>query len=139
MEPTATSTQSPLPSTTAHDIRWIGGVTRPRGLFYRGKPMRVAAWIDPSGWILAAAIVDGHGPTVLKQLLEEALACTQATKRPSKLVVWPSARAAFRGHEYPPVVVERDLFLTVVIDDLADCGRLVAELPVRVGQAAAGC
>ena len=130
--PTRTSTASQIASITPpRQIRWIGGVLRPRYCTYRDKPMRVAAWITSSGSLVGAAIVDGHGPTVLRDLLTDLLAQAPADMRPTQLVVWPSARAAFRQVEYPPVSIERDEFLSIVIEDLADCGRIPAELPVR--------
>ncbi|PRQ04185.1 hypothetical protein ENSA5_10230 [Enhygromyxa salina] len=139
MEPTTTpkhSLTTPNASERANQpraIQWIGGVVRPRGFRHRGKPMRVAVWIDRAGSIVSAAIVEGHGPSVLRELLEEQLAQTEAAKRPSELVVWPNVRAAFRGLEYPAVVVEHDAFLTVVVEDQADFGRIPGTLPVRVG------
>jgi hypothetical protein len=132
MEPTVIPTKHAVTlNSRERAIRWIGGVVRPHGLKHRGKPMRVAAWIDSSGSVVAAAIVDGHGPTVLRELFEERLAQTESGKRPGELVVWPSVRAAFRGLEYPAVLVERDTFLTVVIEDQADCGWIPGGLPVR--------
>lgn len=103
-------------------VRWIGGVVQPRGLRRDGKPLRVAAWITSGGVVLEAADVDGHGPTVLREMLNELLATTTEDKRPGRITVWPSVRAAFRDIEYPHVVVERDRFLTVVIEDDADAG-----------------
>ncbi|PRP94593.1 hypothetical protein [Enhygromyxa salina] len=132
---TATKPSLTTPSSHARATRWTGGVIRPRGLRHRGKPMRVAAWIDRSGSIVAAAIVEGHGPTVLRELLEEQLSRTEAPQRPGEVVVWPSVRAAFRGLEYPAVIVEHDSFLTVVIEDHVDFGKIPGALPVRVGSA----
>jgi hypothetical protein len=134
MEPTTAPTKhSTTLSPRERSIRWIGGVIRPRGLLHRGKPMRVAAWIDQSGSLVGAAIVEGHGPTVLRELLDEQLLQTEPDQRPNELVVWPSVRAAFHGLEYPTVSFERDRFLTVVVEDLADFGQIPAGLRVRVG------
>ena len=121
------------PVTPTRQIRWIGGVLRPHHCTYRGKPVRVAAWITSCGSLIGAAIVDGHGPTVLRELLTELLAEAPADKRPTQLTVWPSVRAAFRQVEYPPVHVERDEFLSVVIDDEVDAGQIPGRLPVRSG------
>lgn len=136
MDPQVSSKQ-PLPAPTslarAKTIRWIGGIVRPHGCKHGGKPMRVAAWITSAGSLLGAAIVEGHGPTVLAALLTELLASTNADERPNELVVWPSARAAFAGLEYPPVVVERNNFLTVVIDDEVEFGHIPGRLSVRKG------
>lgn len=128
--PTSTAA-SPSPLTPAP--RWIGGVVRPRGFRHQGKPMRVAAWIDSGGSLLAAAIVEGHGPTVLRQLLDELLITVDDEQRPRGLTVWPSAGASFSNLEYPVVSLERDRFLTVVIEDEADDGQIPGYLPVRAG------
>jgi hypothetical protein len=133
MESTTTPTKHSTLGPRERSIRWIGGVIRPRGLQHRGKPMRVAAWIDQSGSLVGAAIVEGHGPTVLRELLDEQLLRTEAARRPNELVVWPSVRAAVRGLEYPTVTVEHDGFLSVVVEDLADFGQIPGGLPVRVG------
>jgi hypothetical protein len=134
MEPATVPTKHSLATLRPRErsIRWIGGVIRPRGILHRGKPMRVAAWIDPSGSLVGAAIVEGHGPTVLRELLDEQLLRTEAAQRPNELVVWPSVRAAFHGLEFPTVIVEQDGFLSVVVEDLADFGRIPGDLPVRV-------
>lgn len=124
--PATSSTYQPSP------IRWTGGVLRPYGYKHQDKPMRIAAWINNSGDLLAGAIVEGHGPTVLRELLTELLERTPEAKRPIRLVVWPNVRAAFANVEYPPVEVDRDRFLTVVVGDHGDAGRMF-ELPVRVG------
>lgn len=127
-KPLATTLTTPARPPT---IRWIGGVLRPYRCKHRGKPMRVAAWITRSGSLLSAAIVEGHGPTVLRELLTELLASTSEAARPSELVVWPNVRAAFADLEYPPVVVEHDIFLTVVIEDHHDAGHIPWQLQVR--------
>ena len=127
--PTPTRLSLPTPS-----IRWIGGVVRPRGCKHRGKPMRLAAWIDSAGSVLGAAIVEGHGPTVLREMLDELLVTVADERRPQRLTVWPSVHAAFSDLEYPTVIVERDDFLTVVIEDEADFGH---RLPTRTGSARA--
>jgi hypothetical protein len=125
---------SPLdPVTQPQQVRWIGGVLRPRGCTYRGKPLRVAAWITSCGSLVGAAIVDGHGPTVLRELLTDLLTQAPEDRRPTQLVVWPSVRAAFRRFEYPPVSVEQDQFLSVVIGDEVDCGYIPGRLSVRSG------
>lgn len=129
-----TPTRSTLRSAPTH---WIGGVVRPRGCTHRGKPMRVAAWIDSAGTILSAAIVEGHGPTVLRELLDALLVEVGDQRRPQTLTVWPSERAAFSGLEYPVVTVERDTFLSLVIEDEADFGRIPGRLPTRSGDARA--
>ncbi len=126
------SPNTPTPSPT-RAIRWIGGIVRPRGCKYRGKPMRVAAWITDSGSIVAAAIVVGHGPTVLHELLGEQLARADEARRPTELVVSPMVCAAFLTIEYPPVFVEREPFLKLVIDDAADAGQIPGRLPIRRG------
>lgn len=124
-------TRSTLP---AAPTRWIGGVIRPRRCTHRGKPMRLAAWIDSAGSILAAAIVEGHGPTVLREMLDELLVEVDEPRRPQTLTVSPDVRAAFAGLEYPAVTVERDEFLILVIEDEVDFGRIPGGLPARVGE-----
>lgn len=113
--------------------RWIGGIVPVRGFRHLGKPMRVAAWITPVGIEIAAAIVEGHGPTVLRALLDDALRKTAPSGRPSRLVVWPVAQAAFRDLKGLPVDVHRDEFLKVVVEDGADAGQIPGDLPVRCG------
>jgi hypothetical protein len=131
---TSTLTRVSLPK---KPIRWIGGVLHPHGCKHHGKPMRVAAWIDGAGSILSAAIVEGHGPTVLRDLLDELLVEVDDERRPATLTVWPSVRSAFSGLEYPPVTIARDDFLLVVIEDEADCGGIPGRLQVRTGSARA--
>lgn len=123
------------PSPRAPEIRWIGGVVRVPGLSHAGKPMRVAAWITRAGQVLGAAIVEGHGPSLLREMLAELLARTDAQHRPSKVVVWPSVRAAFRDMEFPPVTVDKEMFLSVVIGDHADVGFRALPLTVRSAEA----
>lgn len=129
--PISTPTRLSLP---AAPTRWIGGVVRPRGCKHCGKPMRVAAWIDSAGSLLAAAIVEGHGPTVLRELLDQRLAEIDDERRPATLTVRPSERTAFSDLEYPAVTIARDDFLIVVIEDQADFGWIPGRLPVRTGR-----
>lgn len=110
---------------------WTGGVHRVRGLRHLGRPMRVAAWIDSSGNLLTAAIVEGHGPSVLLELLEDLLGETPPESRPERITVWPSAAKAFRRLQYPAVSFERDGFLSVVVEDQADFGNIPGDLPIR--------
>ena len=117
---TARTSASPLPSSS--------------GCSRGGKPLRVAAWVC-SGTVLGAAIVDGHGPAVLRELLDELLASTAEHRRATRLIVWPNAQGAVRDLAYPPVSVEHDPFLTVVIEDLADFGQIPGALPVRSASA----
>jgi hypothetical protein len=131
--PTTHTPNTHTPNTSYQpSTRWIGGVVRPHALRHRGKPMRVAAWADSSGVLIGAAIVEGHGPTVLRELFDELLGAVDAAARPSRLTVWPNSHVAFRGLEYPLLIVEHDPFLTLVVEDEADVGRISA-LPVRVG------
>lgn len=121
-------------SLTKPSARWIGGIVRVRGFHRDGKPLRVAAWITRSGDVLDAVIVEGHGPSVLRELFCELLARAGAHRGPAEVVVWPSARAAFRDLQYPEIRVERDLFLSVVIEDQADAGFIPGRLAVRRGR-----
>lgn len=123
----------PEPALTPQPLRWIGGVVRPRRLRRKGKPMRVAAWMTDSGNILGAAIVEGHGPTVLRQLLDELLLVAPADRRPDRLVVWPSVRGAFGTLAFPQASFDRDRFLKIVIEDQVSFGFIPGRLPVRRG------
>ena len=114
-------------------ITWTGGVTSLRGFSHGGKPMRVAGWITGSGHVLKAAIVESKAPSVLRQLFDELMKSEPPQKLPTQLVVWPVARAAFRDVVYPPVIVKKDMFFKVVIEDQGDFGRFPGELPVRRG------
>ena len=126
--PNRASTPSPGPlHSSPRSITWIGGVVRPYGM----QGLRVAAWITRGGSLVGAAIVDGHGPSVLGELLDEQLQRAPAERRPDRIVVWPADRAAVRGLQFPPVTLEREGFLKVVIEDLADAGQIPGRLPVR--------
>lgn len=114
-------------------MTWIGGVSNVSGLLHAGKRLRVAAWITASGHLLRAAIVEAKGPAVLRQLFDELMEGLSSEELPTRLIVWPTARAAFRDVVYPPVTVEKNEFLRVVVEDQADAGRIPGNLEVRRG------
>ena len=93
--------------------------------------MQVAGWISSRGDVLDAAIVEAKGPVVLRQMLDALMKSQPAHELPTRLVVWPTARAAFRDLIYPPVTVERNLFLKIVFEDRADAGFFPGDLEVR--------
>lgn len=111
--------------------RWIGGVVRPRGFVHDGKPMRLAVWITHDGTLIDACIVRGHGPTLLRDLLDEVLALAPPEERATELVVWPAVAKAFADLEFPQVEVRRDEFLRIVVEDLADAGQVPQGLRTR--------
>jgi hypothetical protein len=120
-------------ATSLKSETWIGGVCGLHGFKHAGKPMRVAAWMTSSGNVLGAAIVEAKGPAVLRQLFDELMESKASEELPARVIVWPSARAAFRDVVHPPVTVERNEFLRVVIEDQASFGRYPGELEVRRG------
>jgi len=124
-ESAAASLPSPSP------VRWVGGIVNPRGFRQGGKPMRLAVWMTSGGTLVDTAIVTGHGPTVLRRMLDEQLARVEADRRPSHVRVWPSVKAAFRDLSFPTVEVEKDLFLKVVVEDQCSFGHLPHDAPVR--------
>ena len=119
------------PSGTPSPTTWSGDVVRVRGFSHQGKPMRVAAWVDPWRRVLAAAIVDGNGPAVLRRLLDDLLA--EGPKTPGTVQVPPTARGRFQDLEGPAVQVEKDAAVGVMIEDQACAGLLPRGLPVVRG------
>ena len=129
------SSPRPGPSSLrSRSIIWIGGVVRIGGM----PGQRVAAWITSAGRVVDAAIVDGHGPTVLGEMLGELLQRVPADQRPDELVVWPADRAAVGGLQFPPVTLERDGFLKVVVWDQWYAGAYPDRLSVRCARAPKG-
>lgn len=122
-----------IPSTGpvgSHSVRWTGAVVRVFNLLHQGKPMRVAAWMTHELSLACAAIVEGNGNAVLRQLLDEEIARLPPERRPTELVVWPSAKAAVRGSSLP-VTIQKNEFVRVILDDMSCAGTLRREIPVR--------
>jgi len=92
--------------------------------------MRVAAWMTDSLRLATAAIVEGNGNAVLRQLLDEERARLSVDEQPTELVVWPSARSAVRGVPLP-IKFEKDEFVKVLLDDMSCAGTLRRQIPVR--------
>jgi hypothetical protein len=124
---------APVRASRAERLDWIGGVVRVKIYSNGWRSVRVAAWARPYGELLAAAIVEGHGPTVLRELFDEAMEQAGRHERPTRLIVWPSAERPFRAFEYPEVVVHADPFLKLLVEDAADFGTIPGSLDVRTG------
>lgn len=93
--------------------------------------MRLAAWMTSGGTLIDAAIVVRNGPAVLRAMLDEQLLVTETARRPAEIVVWPGTKSAFRDVSFPSVIVRRDEFLRVVVEDLCDFGQLPHGAPAR--------
>lgn len=128
-----TAVSAKTPPEGASKVTWIGGISNVSGFLHAGKRLRVAAWITASGHLLTAAIVEAKGPAVLRQLFSELMERLPSEELPTRVVVWPTARAAFRDVVYPPVTVEKNEFLRVVVEDQADAGMIPGNLEVRRG------
>ncbi len=95
--------------------------------------MRLAVWMTSSGRLLDVAIVERHGPFLLRVMLDEQLMLAKEQERPCEVVVWPSVAAAFRTMRFPAVIVEKAMFLKTVVEDQCDFGHLPHGVPARAG------
>ena len=95
--------------------------------------MRLAVWMESGGSLLDVAIVGAKGPALLRKMFETQLLRVGASKRPTRVTVWPSVKKAFADLAFPTLEVRKDEFLRVVVEDQCSFGHLPGGLPVRTG------